>query len=1314
MGLVLAILLALLLGIFGAGYLTGSVITRRRVRHHQPGAEALAAAYDQGYRSGAAAAGSWTGSGANPCPGTAGGDAGSRIQGSAESDPWAAGGDAGPLNPGAGRTSPGMPGHWTVPQDHASPMPTSRPPVRPEYAAASPSSNGRRSTAGGPVIQPPPPGVPAPPAPSAEERAAQRAARDLRNINIALYSASLLLVAAGGLFIGAAVPGVAKAVTIGVVVALFYVSGLVLFTRLPRLRPAAVAFTGTGLALLPVAGMLFAFLTGQGAVAWFATALVGTVAYVVAAVRLQSRVVAFLALPFFLSIALSSVSLLGGALVWYFTCSIGVAAILAGLLRLAPRWLPEVISRAVVEAHRLLAPTALVASLLLGGLLTTADRAQLWVVAAAYYAALLAFFDVSRILHFYALRVVGSIATVLVAWAAGGSTTWGAFVLAVCLALQVGGLLGVPDRARSFLDTARLLPAGRSGQDTDRSGDVSRYALDLVVTFAVLTLVATTVVVSSVVLAAAGSGDSPDALLPMLLVLAAGMTIAVRRGGALEMLVLPGVLLSAVTPWEEPWRTETVLALTVSYLLVRAARSTGLHRERFVLAARGVVAVLVPVAVLVHLQPPAVPAGSAGELAGLALLIALAVNQLVEVLRSRRPATGCGSWVVCIASGASLVSAIVLAAGAGTFAVAACGIWTCVLAGCVTTLVLPVAGGTSQSSAGTARAADRSPRLSVAPGVLVEAIGPASLVVAATAGAAAGFGIHSYEVLLAVGVAYGALMAWRVPARTRRGAYLLAAQLCFTILTATVSADLDLTVHGVFAVIGASVALQEVVRVVLRFRLRYAGLQSSSAWLSLGLLTGLSPAYLMFGDPGVQLDVVVLHLALLGAVSSVLFLVQRKDATAYPALYATAALIAMLAGVLPTERAGLLPVAPLSEPVAALIAAACAAALVVVRVRSTAPRFRMPSRVGAGLFLLEAILFAFEDGAGWDRVVVAAVVAAAGFALAQREGFVVLDVGGAVAVIVAATAFVEQVDRATGRVLATDAPRLLGGAVLAAAILHLARVFLPGEDEQGLRYRVLGATALGWTAVAAVLAMPPDASAVAGSVALAAVAVLALWEVPARHRALCCEAAFLVVVLCVQRVAWLLLDGIGFFWAAQWWVIALALLAGWSFARGARSRGPRWLTASAVILSATGLTTVAGGTTGAQVWALCGHVVLLIAGVALSRRRFSLWGAVGIALALLWFLRGFTFLLLTVAALLLLAFAVWKLNRQASGQGAAYEVAMPPRRHGGSGASAGGDGDGTGHAPEGPGRPLDPPPVPPPGQGPFPSSSLPGTDRPPS
>ena len=81
------------------------------------------------------------------------------------------------------------------------------------------------------------------------------------------------------------------------ITALFYAGGLFVHARAARLRPAAIAFTGTGLALVPVAGLaLYNFTLHDGPAAWLVTSVIGTVAYVAAAVRVESRVLAYLSL----------------------------------------------------------------------------------------------------------------------------------------------------------------------------------------------------------------------------------------------------------------------------------------------------------------------------------------------------------------------------------------------------------------------------------------------------------------------------------------------------------------------------------------------------------------------------------------------------------------------------------------------------------------------------------------------------------------------------------------------------------------------------------------------------------------------------------------------------------------------------------------------------------------------------------------------------------------------------------------------------------------------------------------------------------
>ena len=111
---------------------------------------------------------------------------------------------------------------------------------------------------------------------------------------------------------------------------LFYAAGLILHGRVPRLRPAAVAFTGTGLAIVPFAGIAsytLGFPDAPGV--WLATSLVGTAAYAFAAVRLKSRLVVYLSVAFLLSAAWSSVAIVGAALAWYFAALIVFSAVLS-------------------------------------------------------------------------------------------------------------------------------------------------------------------------------------------------------------------------------------------------------------------------------------------------------------------------------------------------------------------------------------------------------------------------------------------------------------------------------------------------------------------------------------------------------------------------------------------------------------------------------------------------------------------------------------------------------------------------------------------------------------------------------------------------------------------------------------------------------------------------------------------------------------------------------------------------------------------------------------------------------------------------
>ena len=118
------------------------------------------------------------------------------------------------------------------------------------------------------------------------------------------------------------------------------------------------------------------------------------------------------------------------------------------------------------------------------------------------------------------------------------------------------------------------------------------------------------------------------------------------------------------------------------------------------------------------------------------------------------------------------------------------------------------------------------------------------------------------------------------------------------------------------------------------------------------------------------------------------------------------------------------------------------------------------------------------------------------------------------------------------------------------------------------------------------------------------------------------------------------------FWAIQWYVIALAVLAGLRYLKGQRSDGLLRLCVAAGALSLTSLGAIFGGTQAQQLYVLVAHVVVLAAGLLLAERIIVWWGAAGVALSIMWALRSYAFAMLALVALGLIVLAVWRLNKR--------------------------------------------------------------------
>lgn len=415
-----------------------------------------------------------------------------------------------------------------------------------------------------------------------DERTARKQKRDRQNINITLYVASLLLVAASALFIGTSLPSVLRFAGVWTITAAFYAAGFILHARTPRLRPAAIALTGTGLALIPVTGLaMYNFALNNGPAAWLVTSVVGTVAYVVAAVRLDNRVLAFLSLSFVVSSAWSGVSMLGGALVWYFASLIGFAVFLTLIATRKPHWLPPVYIRPLMSLHPYVVPFVALAASFVPQHLGKDEYAIIMMVCGVYFAVMAALPQgVFRLQQFYAARLSFTVAFLVFLSDAGLGLPEVLLAAVVLLALQ--SLWPAFDSSRF----ARWFPGPCTSQA------IRRCRIDAVVCFG-LQLAAASMAAFAILVRHSGTPVG----LPLFASLLCGLVLAWKLGGHAEWLPVGALVVAA--PFADElggWPTAALLAIAGAFWLLRASRPMEGKRRVFVLAGRIALTLSIPAA----------------------------------------------------------------------------------------------------------------------------------------------------------------------------------------------------------------------------------------------------------------------------------------------------------------------------------------------------------------------------------------------------------------------------------------------------------------------------------------------------------------------------------------------------------------------------------------------------------------------------------------------------------------------------------------------------------------------------------------------
>lgn len=250
---------------------------------------------------------------------------------------------------------------------------------------------------------------------SQQDIEAAKELRTVKNLNTLLYLGSFFIVAAMALFVNLTMPATAKLAGMIAVTLAFYLAGLILHANSKRLKSAAIAFVGTGLAILPFTGIALSSLGGMsGQTAWLITSMVGLIAYGVAAIRLQSQLISYITMASVLSLALSSVSTLGLSVLWYFIAVMAVSLLFNSVKVLFPTALPEVFQKPLQDTSLVTTPIALAASLFMINEMDLWMYEALFGLATAHY--LIIWLQTKSLANESAVRVLGHFTLILVLW----------------------------------------------------------------------------------------------------------------------------------------------------------------------------------------------------------------------------------------------------------------------------------------------------------------------------------------------------------------------------------------------------------------------------------------------------------------------------------------------------------------------------------------------------------------------------------------------------------------------------------------------------------------------------------------------------------------------------------------------------------------------------------------------------------------------------------------------------------------------------------------------------------------------------------
>ncbi len=113
----------------------------------------------------------------------------------------------------------------------------------------------------------------------------------------------------------------------------------------------------------------------------------------------------------------------------------------------------------------------------------------------------------------------------------------------------------------------------------------------------------------------------------------------------------------------------------------------------------------------------------------------------------------------------------------------------------------------------------------------------------------------------------------------------------------------------------------------------------------------------------------------------------------------------------------------------------------------------------------------------------------------------------------------------------------------------------------------------------------------------------------------------------------------------HWWALTIGLMAMWR----QEDHRNRLALAMACISIPTALKSLQIGG-GYQLYFLIEHVIMAVVGALIAKQWVMWWGIVATVLAILYFLRGYTFMALLFVGVLLIVFVIWRLTKSDNNQ----------------------------------------------------------------